>query len=125
MSAPSTDRTTDAATARKILYAQGPVHRAFGQSRAAYHVLCRRSLQSMPEDWQERFVSLIGEARAYLPASAFPEYQVIRIDDGRCAADPHRRYRSAGPIPPHTAAAMAENQAEPLSGAFVNTDTDY
>ncbi|WP_243402651.1 hypothetical protein [Stenotrophomonas sp. SPM] len=99
MSAPSTDHSTDAATARKVLYATGPAHQAFGQSRAAYFVVPRRTLQSMPAEWQERYVSLIAEARTYLPADAFPQYQVIRLNDGRYAADPHRRYRRAGPIP--------------------------
>nr|WP_164082623.1 hypothetical protein [Stenotrophomonas pavanii] len=125
MSAPSTDRSADAATARKVLYATGPAHQAFGQSRAAFHVLPRRTLQSMPAEWQERYVSLIAEARAYLPADAFPQYQVIRLNDGRYANDPHRRYRSAGPISPRPAGAAAEPNHAPLGGAFVNTDVDF
>jgi len=124
MIAPSTDRSTDAATARKVLYATGPAHQAFGQSRAAYFVVPRRTLQSMPAEWQERYVSLIAEARTYLPADAFPQYQVIRLNDGRYAADPHRRYRRAGPIPPRPAGAVADTIPAPLGGAFVNTDVD-
>lgn len=125
MSAPSTDHSTDAATARKVLYATGPAHQAFGQSRAAYFVVPRRTLQSMPAEWQERYVSLIAEARTYLPADAFPQYQVIRLNDGRYAADPHRRYRRAGPIPPRPAGAAADTPPAPLGGAFVNTDVDF
>lgn len=125
MSAPSTDRSADAATARKVLYATGPAHQAFGQSRAAYHVITRRTLQSMPADWQERYIGLIAEARAYLPADAFPQYQVIRLNDGRYASDPHRRYRRAGPISPRPAGAAAEPNPAPLGGAFVNTDVDF
>ncbi|HYQ23974.1 hypothetical protein [Stenotrophomonas sp.] len=125
MSAPSTDLSTDAATARKVLYATGPAHQAFGQSRAAYFVVPRRTLQSMPAEWQERYIGLIAEARAYLPVDAFPQYQVTRLNDGRYAADPHRRYRRAGPIPPRPAGAAAEPNLAPLGGAFVNTDVDF
>ncbi|KAA9003509.1 hypothetical protein FJU31_04185 [Stenotrophomonas cyclobalanopsidis] len=125
MSAPSTDRPIDVVTARKVLYATGPAHQAFGQSRAAYFVVPRRTLQSMPAEWQERFIGLIAEARTYLPVDAFPQYQVTRLNDGRYAADPHRRYRRAGPIPPRPAGAAAEPTPAPLGGAFVNTDVDF
>jgi len=125
MSAPATDRSTDATTARKVLYATGPAHQAFGQSRAAYFVVPRRTLQSMPAEWQERFVSLIAEAKASLPADGFPTYQVTRLNDGKYAADPHRRYRRAGPISPLPAGAVAETTSAPLGGAFVNTDVDF
>ncbi|HDS1303554.1 TPA: hypothetical protein QEK28_000352 [Stenotrophomonas maltophilia] len=125
MSAPSTDRSTDAAAARKVLYATGPAHKAFGQSRAAYFVVTRRTLQSMPAEWQERYIGLIAEARAYLPVDAFPQYQVIRLNDGKYVADPHRRYRRAGPIPPRPAGAAAETTSAPLGGAFINTDVDF
>jgi len=108
-----------------VLYATGPAHQAFGQSRAAYFVVPRRTLQSMPAEWQERFIGLIAEARAYLPVDAFPQYQVTRLNDGRYAADPHRRYRRAGPIPPRPAGAAAEPNLAPLGGAFVNTDVDF
>ena len=125
MSPPSTDPANDAATARKVLYATGPAHQAFGQSRAAYFVVPRRTLQSMPAEWQERYVSLIAEARTYLPADAFPQYQVTRLNDGKYAADPHRRYRRAGPIPRRPAGAAADPTSAPLGGAFVNTDVDF
>lgn len=125
MSPPSTDCSTDVVTARKVLYATGPAHQAFGQSRAAYHVLPRRTLQSMPAEWQERYIGLIAEAKAHLPADAFPQYQVIRLNNGKYAADPHRRYRLAGPIPPRPAGAAADTTSAPLGGAFVNTDVDF
>lgn len=125
MSAPSTDRSTDATTARKILYATGPAHQAFGQSRAAYFVVPRRTLQSMPAEWQKRFVSLIAEAKASLPADGFPTYQVTRLNDGRYANDPHRRYRHAGPLPPLPAGATPTAPQEPLAGAFVYPPTDF
>lgn len=125
MSAPSTDPANDAATARKVLYATGPAHQAFGQSRAAYFVVPRRTLQSMPAEWQERFVSLIAEAKASLPADGFPAYQVTRLNDGTYASDPHRRYRNTGPLPPLPAGATPVAPKDPLAGAFVYPPTDF
>lgn len=110
------------AVAARVLYAQGPVHVAFGLSYAAYHVVPRRTLQSMPEDWQARFVALMAEARQRLPDEAFPEYQVIRICNGRFQTDPHRQYRRAGPLPLFPAGAAPAESDAPLAGAFVNTD---
>ncbi len=105
--------------------ASSPVWHAFGVSRAAYHVVPRRTLQSMPVEWQARFVALMEKAREALPDEAFPEYQVIRIDAGRFAPDPNRRYRHAAPFPLRPAGAEQTSQVAPLAGAFVNTDTQF
>lgn len=104
-------------------YSDGPAWHAFGLSRAAYHVVPRRTLQSMPVEWQARFVALMVEARAMLPDEAFPEYQVIRIEGGKFAHDPNRRYRHAAPFPLRPAGAEQAATAHALAGAFVNTDT--
>ncbi|HHA2497601.1 hypothetical protein [Stenotrophomonas maltophilia] len=106
-------------------YSDGPVWHAFGLSRAAYHVVPRRTLQSMPVEWQARFVALMEEAREALPDEAFPEYQVIRIEGGKFASDPNRRYRHAAPFPLRPAGAEQAYRAAPLAGAFVNTDTQF
>lgn len=106
-------------------YSDGPVWHAFGLSRAAYHVVPRRTLQSMPIEWQARFVALIFEAREALPDEAFPEYQVTRISDGKYAADPNRRYRHSPPFPLRSAGAEQACRVAPLAGAFVNTDTQF
>lgn len=106
-------------------YSDGPAWHAFGLSRAAYHVVPRRTLQSMPVEWQARFVALMYEARETLPDEAFPEYQVIRIEGGKFAHDPNRRYRHAAPFPLRTAGAEQTPQVAPLAGAFVNTDTQF
>lgn len=81
-------------------YYHGPVWDAFGLSRAAYLVVPRRTLQSMPLEWQQRFVALMDEAHAYLPADAFPDYTVQRQERGRFQTDPLRDYRHTGPIAP-------------------------
>lgn len=105
-------------------YSDGPVWHAFGVSRAAYHVVPRRTLQSMPVEWQARFVALMEEAREALPDEAFPEYQVIRIEGGKFASDPNRRYRRRA-LPLRPAGAVQASQVAPLAGAFVNTDTQF
>lgn len=106
-------------------YSDGPVWRAFGLSRAAYHVLPRRTLQSMPVEWQERYVALIAEARALLPSEAFPAYQVIRLNDGMFARDPHRQYRRLPPFPLCPTGAAPDGTTAPLAGAFVNTEIQF
>lgn len=106
-------------------YSYGPAWHAFGLSHAAYHVVPRRTLQSMPVEWQARFVALMGEARQVLPDEAFPEYQVIRIEGGKYGSDPNRRYRHAAPFPLRTAGAEQASQVAPLAGAFVNADTQF
>lgn len=79
-------------------YAHGPVWKAFGLSYCAYFVAPRRSLQSMPAEWQSRFLSLMQEAIDALPEEAFPEYTVQRRINGRFAKDPMADYRHTGPI---------------------------
>ena len=79
-------------------YSDGPIWNAFGLGRAAYLVVPRRTLQSMPLDWQKKFVALMDEAHAALPAAAFPEYSVQRKEAGRFVTDPLREYRHTGPI---------------------------
>jgi hypothetical protein len=42
----------------------GPVHASFGLSYSNYLVWPRTLMQSMPEEWQERFAALAGELGA-------------------------------------------------------------
>lgn len=88
-------------------YSDGPVWEAFGLSRAAYLVVPRRTLQSMPYSWQQRFVALMDEAHAQLPEEAFPEYSVRRKERGRLVADPLREYRHTGPVQPKASTTLA------------------
>ncbi|HDS1038178.1 TPA: hypothetical protein QDZ42_001375 [Stenotrophomonas maltophilia] len=60
----------------------------------------RRTLQSMPLEWQQRFVALMDEAHARLPVEAFPNYTARRQERGRFQTDPLRDYRHIGPIAP-------------------------
>ncbi len=73
------------------------VHPWFGLSYAAYAVQPRVMLQSMPGDWQDRFVALMEEAEAM--GYSFPlkgtTYAVnLRHDEtGRYIYDRDRDYR--------------------------------
>lgn len=86
--------------AAKVTYADGPVWDWFGLSYGNYFAAPRRSLQSMPLGWQQRFVELMDEAAAFLPSEAFPDYTVTRKSGGRYSADPLSAYKRADPIPP-------------------------
>lgn len=80
-------------------YYDGPVWEAFGLTRASYYVVPRRALQSMPADWQARFVALVNEMHAALPSEALDgDYTVqVRIN-GRFGKDPMAQYRHTGPV---------------------------
>lgn len=82
-------------------YYHGPVWDAFGLTRANYYVVPRRALQSMPLEWQERFVTLVNEMHATLPSDALDgDYAVnIRVG-GKFGKDPMADYRHTGPIAP-------------------------
>lgn len=82
-------------------YSDGPIWNAFGLTRASYAVFPRRSLQSMPAKWQQRFVDLIVEMHAALPDEALDgEYSVnLRSSNGRFEKDWRANYRHEKPFP--------------------------
>lgn len=80
-------------------YSDGPVWNAFGLTYASYAVFPRRALQSMPEEWQQRFVDLINEAHETLEDGALSgDYNVVYRLNGKIAKDPMRQYRHAVPV---------------------------
>lgn len=86
-----TDRTHD--------YYHGPVWLAFGLTRAAYAVFPRRALQSMPAEWQQRFVDLVNEMHADLDGDAIDANWSVNLrDNGRFAQDWRAEYRHTGPV---------------------------
>ena len=72
------------------------VHSFFGLTYANYLVLHRSILQSMPEDWQEKFVTLLDQLDAAIVRAGIelaPEYDVrCRDTDGRYMRDPVPHY---------------------------------
>lgn len=80
-------------------YYDGPVWNAFGMTYAAYAVFRRRALQSMPVEWQQRFVDLIEEFHDAMPADvADGDFSVQLREGGKFKKDPYRDYRNAGPV---------------------------
>lgn len=70
------------------------VHDWFGLSYAAYLVLPRLVLQSMPDEWQERFTSMLNELEEKHADHLRGEYGVELLDaDGRPTPDPLADYR--------------------------------
>lgn len=85
---------------RTHAYYHGPVWNAFGLTRASYHVVPRRTLQSMPIEWQERYVALMQEMNEVLPDEAVDANWVVTLRiKGRFSHDPGVSYRHAGPWP--------------------------
>ena len=57
---------------KTIISDDGEIHRFFALSYAQYLVLPRTVLQSMPLEWQEKFVNMVEEI-----GEKFPDYQPI------------------------------------------------
>lgn len=70
----------------------------FGLTYSNYLVLQRAILQSMPEDWQERFVGCLSELREAVERAGLEvpaEYRVHVVNRGRYTSDPIPHYRRA------------------------------
>lgn len=70
------------------------IHTWFELSYASYLTLPRSVLQSMPEDWQEKFVTLLEELEdeARKHGIETPNYTVSARKDGKFVTDPYRDY---------------------------------
>lgn len=67
-----------------------PIHEAFGLSYASYYVMPRVVLQSMPVDWQRRFIALTEEIYRHLDYED-PDYCVLRCPIDREEYDEEAR----------------------------------
>jgi len=78
----------------------------FGLSYASYLVVPRALLCGMPDEWQERMVALLNEAReTYDSDQIHDNYTVhLRNERGRFVSDPLRDYRHPPALPYRTAA---------------------
>lgn len=67
------------------------IHGWFGLTYANYLVLPRSVLQSMPGEWQERFVACLGELHDAYAHLDWPDYRVNAVKDGKYVRDaiPH------------------------------------
>jgi hypothetical protein len=78
----------------KTIECSSPVHDWFGLDYTSYVVVPRSIMQSMPVEWQKRFVQCLTEAQsAVSELDDLPsEYQVNSKLNGRLVADPYRDY---------------------------------
>jgi hypothetical protein len=72
-----------------------PVHDWFGLTYARYLTLPRSILQSMPLEWQRKFVALLEEADLACETAGIttPKYSVRAVEGGRFVVDPFGEYR--------------------------------
>ena len=72
-----------------------PIHIWFSLSYANYLVLPRTLLQSIPVEWQERFVACLEEAdEAFSHTDTPTDYRVNAVDErGKYTKDPVPHYR--------------------------------
>lgn len=69
------------------------VHAWFGLTYANYLVVPRSVLQSMPEDWQHRFTSLMNEVDESFGHLDWPDYRVLAVGaNGKFRRDPIPHY---------------------------------
>jgi hypothetical protein len=59
----------------------GPVHGWFGLTYANFLVIHRAMLQSMPLDWQRRFVELLEDMNAAYTDLDIPDFEVKTVED--------------------------------------------
>jgi hypothetical protein len=70
-----------------------PIHTWFNLTYANYLVLPRSILQSMPLEWQQRFVKCLRELDAVTPEDAVSSYWVRAHDEHkRFVSDPYSQY---------------------------------
>lgn len=70
------------------------IHSWFGLTYANYLVLNRSVLQSMPDDWQSRFVECLEELQEAARDLEVPSTYAVQVrgDDGRFEKDPVPHY---------------------------------
>lgn len=69
------------------------IHDWFGLSYSSYLVMPRTMLQSMPDEWQEKFVEMIEQCNLLeLPKDYTNDYRVTMIKDKKFYKDPLRNY---------------------------------
>lgn len=59
-------------------YVESPLHGWFGLSYSSYFVMPRLAMESLPVDWQNRFIALMDEAED--TGMETPSYHVLRDD---------------------------------------------
>jgi hypothetical protein len=70
------------------------IHTWFSLTYANYLCLPRSVLQSMPDEWQQRFVEMLEEMQEQFGHLDWPNYRVSAVDKltGRFVSDPIPHY---------------------------------
>ncbi len=86
---------------------QEPIHHWFGLTYSSYLVLPRSALQTMPVEFQRRFVAMLDEMQATIDPSVFPDSYAVNVrgEGGRFERDPYADYRRGPRVPLRQAAA--------------------
>lgn len=79
---------------------RAPVHRWFSLSYCSYVVWPRSVMQSMPLEWQKKFVKLAEEidGECFKYGIGTPDYQVLSKSNGKFVTDPYKNYRHSGNV---------------------------
>ena len=81
-------------TSPKMADLHDAIHGWFGLTYSNYLVLPRSLLQSMPDEWQTKFVELLEEAQDHFGPDADDNYTVqLRDQKGRFVEDPLADYQ--------------------------------
>lgn len=96
---------TDVMTDDTLAYSPEDVHTYFGLTYANYLVWPRSLMQSMPDEWQARFVGLADELEATFGGYLDESYRVHVVGDGgrfiRSKVPHYERGRTrVDPLPP-------------------------
>lgn len=79
---------------KDVITIDNPVHDYFGLSYANYYVVPRSLLQSMPAEWQHRFVDCLDEMEDLYSNQMTARYSVrARDDSGKFIQDPLSDYQ--------------------------------
>lgn len=99
--------TTPKARAAALVDAQGDIektdriHRWFELSYAQYLTVPRSVLRSMPDEWQDRFVTCLEELDETIDWRPKSGRYWVQLKDGKghYTSDPFMQYRHAPPVP--------------------------
>lgn len=100
-----------------------PIHNYFELSYAQYLTIPRSALQSMPVEWQRRFVQCLEELDDTIdwrPQNG--RYWItLKNDKGQFVADPLMNYERGRRIIPHKSAPIARKKGEPDTPSRIST----
>ena len=88
---------------KEIVFSEDPVHDWFELSYAQYLTIPRSVLQSMPVEWQKKFVDCLNELDATIDwrPEAGSYWVKLKDDNGKYVHDPLMDYQRGRRLIPH------------------------